>query len=122
LEENVSSNAFSLIHQSQLIRAGAGAGKTTRLISTFLDFVREFHNQNGDYPRVVITTFTRKATQEVKERLLVSAINEKKVFEYINQKSRVHISTIHGLLSLFLSQFADTIQFSSEIKVIDGPR
>ncbi len=118
----MSSNAFSLIHQSQLIRAGAGAGKTTRLISTFLDFVREFHNQNGDYPRVVITTFTRKATQEVKERLLVSAINEKKVFEYINQKSRVHISTIHGLLSLFLSQFADTIQFSSEIKVIDGPR
>ena len=118
----MSSNAFNVTRQSQLIRAGAGAGKTTRLISTFLEFVREFHSERGEFPRVVITTFTRKATQEVKERLLVSAIEDKKVFEYINQKSRVHISTIHGLLSLFLSQFADAVQYSSEIKVIDGPR
>lgn len=120
----MSSNTFDVVKTSQLIRAGAGAGKTTRLIETFLDFVREFKKTNGRYPRVVMTTFTRKATQEVKERLLVSAFkqNEKEIFEFINQKSYVHISTIHGLLSLFLKQYAERIRFPQEMKIVDGPQ
>lgn len=107
--------------RSQFIFAGAGAGKTTKLIKTFLEFVREFKAIQGFYPKVVMTTFTRKATQEVKERLLVSALEsgEKEVFEYINKKSSVHISTIHGLLSIYLSQFAERMKFPQEIKIID---
>lgn len=106
---------------SQFIRAGAGAGKTTKLIETFLNFVREFKLKNARYPRVVMTTFTRKATQEVRERLLISALraNEKEIFEYINKKSFVHISTIHGLLSIYLSQYAERMKFPQEIKIID---
>lgn len=107
---------------SQFIRAGAGAGKTTKLISTFLEFVKAFKIDKGHFPRVVLTTFTRKATQEVKERLLVSALgaDEKEIFEYINKKSYVHISTIHGLLSIYLSQYAERMKFPQEIKIIDG--
>lgn len=107
--------------RSQFIFAGAGAGKTTKLIKTFLEFVREFKTVNGIYPKVVMTTFTRKATQEVKERLLVSALEsgEKEIFQYINKKSSVHISTIHGLLSIYLSQFAERMKFPQEIKIID---
>ncbi|MEQ1721968.1 MAG: UvrD-helicase domain-containing protein [Pseudobdellovibrio sp.] len=118
----MSSAAFDVTSKSQFIRAGAGAGKTTKLIKTFLEFVNEFKVKNKRYPRVVMTTFTRKATQEVKERLLVSALeaNEKEVFEYINKKSSVHISTIHGLLSIFLSQFAERMKFPQEIKIVDG--
>jgi ATP-dependent helicase/nuclease subunit A len=116
-------NAPELIKQSQFIRAGAGAGKTTRLISTFIDFVKEFRRTHNRFPRVVLTTFTRKATQEVKERLLVSALEkgEKDIFEYINKRSQVHISTIHGLLSLFLKQYSHLLQFPQEIKIVDGP-
>lgn len=116
-------HAPELITRSQFIRAGAGAGKTTRLISTFLDFVREFRQTHQRFPRVVMTTFTRKATQEVKERLLVSALQkgERDVFEYINQRSFVQISTIHGLLNLFLKQYSELLQFPQEIKVVDGP-
>lgn len=118
------STSFTVNPQSQFIRAGAGAGKTTKLIGTFLNFVRHFKEKNGKFPRVVMTTFTRKATQEVKERLLVTALhkNEIEIFEYINKKSFVHISTIHGLLNIFLSQFADYIKFPQEIKIIDGPQ
>lgn len=107
--------------RSQFIHAGAGAGKTTKLIKTFLGFVKEFRSVKGRYPRVVMTTFTRKATQEVKERLLVSALesDEKEIFEYINKKSSVHISTIHGLLSIYLSQYAERMKFPQEIKIID---
>ncbi len=112
---------FKFSFQSQFIHAGAGAGKTTKLISTFLQFVKEHKSATGGYPRVVMTTFTRKATQEVKERLLVSALEsgEKEVFEYINKKSAVHISTIHGLLSIFLSQYAERMKFPQEIRIID---
>lgn len=114
--------ASDVILGSRFIRAGAGAGKTTKLISTFLEFVRAFRQKEGRFPRVVMTTFTRKATQEVKERLLVSALNagEKEVFEYINRKSFVHISTIHGLLSLFLSQYAERLRFPQEIRIVDA--
>ncbi len=117
------SHTSELISRSQFIRAGAGAGKTTRLIGTFLDFVKEFRKAHNRFPRVVMTTFTRKATQEVKERLLVSALQqgEKEIFEYINQRSFVQISTIHGLLNLFLKQYSDLLQFPQEIKVVDGP-
>lgn len=118
----MSSPASDVVLTSQFIRAGAGAGKTTKLISTFMDFVREFHALNKRYPRVVMTTFTRKATQEVKERLLVSALkaDEKEIFEFINKKSYVHISTIHGLLSLYLNQYAEQMKFPQEIRIVDS--
>ena len=118
----MSGTSSELKNHSQFIRAGAGAGKTTQLIQSFLYFVRDFQESHKRFPRIVITTFTRKATQEVKERLLVSALkeNEKSIFEYINRKSFVHISTIHGLLSLYLTQFADLISLPQEIKIVDG--
>ena len=117
----MSSNTFNVVTTSQFIHAGAGAGKTTKLIETFLYFVKEFKKNNARYPRVVMTTFTRKATQEVRERLLTSALkaDEKEIFEYINKKSLVHISTIHGLLSIYLSQYAERMKFPQEIKIID---
>lgn len=107
--------------QSQFIRAGAGAGKTRRLIHSFLDFAEEFRRQNDRLPRIIMTTFTRKATQEVKERLLVEALKrgQKDLFEYINKKSFVHISTIHGVLSLLLSQQSDRMRFPQDIKIVD---
>ena len=107
--------------KSQFIRAGAGAGKTTQLIQSFIEFNHDFLQNHGRLPKVIMTTFTRKATQEVKERLLVEALkrNDQKVFEHINKKSSVHISTIHGLLHLFLSQFHDLLSLPHEIKILD---
>ena len=103
------------------IRAGAGAGKTTRLISTFIDFLQKFKLHNNKFPKVVLTTFTRKSTQEIKERLLVKALelNDQDLFAYINKKSFVHISTIHGVLGLFLNQYQDDVGLSSDFKVLD---
>lgn len=107
--------------KSLFIRAGAGAGKTTQLIRSFGEFVQEFRLAHGRFPKIVITTFTRKATQEVKERLLVNALknSNREVFEYINKKSSVHISTIHGLLSLFLTQNSEALSLPHDIKIVD---
>lgn len=106
---------------NRFIRAGAGAGKTTRLISTFVEFVQNFKAIKNKYPKVILTTFTRKSTQEIKERLLTEALKlkDQDLFSYINKKSSVHISTIHGVLGLFLNQYQDVIGLSADFKVLD---
>lgn len=118
---------------SMLLRAGAGAGKTSTLVQTLLDFARQHRQKNGDLPSVIITTFTRKATQELKERLLRKAAelarqsreqgNEplateyEQIFAWLGQRSRVHISTIHGVLNLFLSRFANVAGFPTDYSI-----
>lgn len=106
----------------RMIRAGAGAGKTRTLVNTLIDFVGDFRSRNGRDPRIVVTTFTRKATQEVKERLLREALERKDeaAFEYLSHRSKVHISTIHGILSLLLSRFADRLGWPNDFRIEGG--
>lgn len=103
-----------------ILRAGAGAGKTTTLTATFLQFASDFKNKNGRFPRIVVTTFTRKATQELKERLLAKALEENRqdLFHYVSAKSQVQISTIHGVLSLFLSRYGSSIGLTPDYKIM----
>jgi ATP-dependent helicase/nuclease subunit A len=116
----MSSPTFSL--KSKIIQAGAGAGKTTNLIKTFIENVKLFKSQHQRYPHVVISTFTRKATQELKERLYAQALkeNDQDLFEYLNKKSWVHISTLHGLLVPFLSRYGSKAGLNPELKIISS--
>lgn len=106
--------------KSQMIQAGAGAGKTTRLIETFFNFVEYFHEKHNRYPRLVISTFTKKATQELKERLFKKAIElgQDDILRMISKPSQVHISTLHGLLVPFLSRFGSRVGLNPEIQVV----
>lgn len=103
-----------------MIQAGAGAGKTTRLVRTFFEYVEQFTEKQGRAPRVVISTFTKKATQELRERLFKYAVENNKLeaLKLLQRPSSVHISTLHGLLVPFLSRFGDLAGFNPEIKVI----
>ncbi len=58
--------------KSYMVRAGAGAGKTHGLVEAVVRVYKAFA-QHGQTPRIVVTTFTRKATQELKERLVLRA-------------------------------------------------
>ena len=121
----MSSPSLELVLKSKiLVRAGAGAGKTTELVQRFIDFAKQYKAHHGEFPRIVVTTFTRKATQEVTERLLSKALSlgDQELFKYITQKSKVHISTIHGVLSLFISRYGKEIGLSPDLKLIDGER
>lgn len=106
--------------KNTILRAGAGAGKTTTLTHLFLDYASDFLTVQGRLPKVVVTTFTRKATQELKERLLVLALeqNRSDLFQYITNKSQVQISTIHGVLSLFLGRYGNRLGLSSDFKLL----
>lgn len=104
----------------RIIKAGAGAGKTTTLVSELYQYFTNFKAQNKKPPKIIVTTFTKKATQELKERLLKKAIeeNSEDFFSYINNKNLIFISTIHGVLNLFLKQNAESFGFRKNIEIL----
>ena len=106
---------------SLVVRAGAGAGKTTELVQRVLAIAKKFHQEKGRFPRLVVTTFTRKATQELRERLMQKALslNDQDLVDYVQKQSLLHISTIHGVLSLFLSHYGSHIGLNPRFSFID---
>lgn len=106
--------------KNEILRAGAGAGKTTKLTETFLGFASQFKLDHGKFPRIVVTTFTRKATQELKERLLNKSLElgRDDLFHYVSSKSQVQISTIHGVLSVFLARYGASIGLTPDYKIM----
>ena len=114
----MSSAPFELNHE--MVKAGAGAGKTTTLTLKVMETALGFYHAHGCFPRMVVTTFTRKATQELRERLIVEAvkINRGDFLDYISSRSNLHISTIHGVLSLFLRRYGHLLQLDSGFKVL----
>lgn len=104
----------------KIIKAGAGAGKTTTLVNELYQYFVNFKSDTKKPPRIVVTTFTKKATQELKERLLKKAIeeNNEDFFSYINNKNLIFISTIHGVLNLFLKQNAESFGFRRNLEIL----
>ena len=86
-----------------LWRAGAGAGKTFNLVRRVLRLCDEFRQREGREPRLVITTFTRKATQELRERLVTAALQEAPdLLAFVTSRSQLQLSTLHGVMEQFL--------------------
>lgn len=113
--------SIGFLDNTKIFRAGAGAGKTTRLVKEVYDFYTHFKETHKRNPRVVLTTFTRKATQELRERLMHEA-QKKKDYDFLNfvlSKNHLFISTIHGTLQLFLKQYAQKIDLDPGFRLTD---
>ena len=104
------------------MRAGAGAGKTYALVEKVTEYARAFKASQGRWPRVVATTFTRKATQELRERLMRKALTDSPdLAEFVNSRSNLVVSTIHGVLDLYLKRHGSVLGVDPGYKVIgDG--
>ncbi|MFN7824121.1 MAG: UvrD-helicase domain-containing protein [Pseudobdellovibrionaceae bacterium] len=109
--------------ENTIVRAGAGAGKTTELVARVIDYVLQFHQKNRRLPALVVTTFTRKATAELKERILKEVLkresDQELLLRFVKSPSHLHISTIHGVLNLFLSQYGWYLGLAPQIQLID---
>jgi ATP-dependent helicase/nuclease subunit A len=106
---------------SLVVRAGAGAGKTTELVQRVLAIAKKFRQEKGRFPRMVVTTFTRKATQELRERLMQKALSlkDQELADYVQKQSLLHVSTIHGVLSIFLSHYGSHMGLNPRFSFID---
>ncbi len=106
---------------NQLYKAGAGAGKTTTLIRLIEEHARAYKKDHGTWPHFVVTTFTRKATQELKERLLTEAMkaNDFEYLQFVSSAHHVLISTIHGVLNIFLNRHGHNYGFDPSLKILN---
>ncbi len=108
--------------KNEVVRAGAGAGKTTKLTDQVLQVAKSFKLQHGRWPRVVVTTFTRKATEELRERLVKKATlaNDNELIELVTGSQNLSISTIHGVLSQFLRTYGSAFGIDAGFQILEG--
>ena len=81
----------------RLILAGPGTGKTTRLIQNIIELIKATTQKEHG---IIVCTFTRKATEELKRRLL-----EKITISELN-KINFLIGTIHSICFELLARYS----------------
>jgi DNA helicase-2/ATP-dependent DNA helicase PcrA len=90
-----------------LIVAGPGAGKTDVMVRRTVYLVRERHARPE---QVLVTTFTNKAADELRDRL----------YEFLDrQAAAVHISTIHSLCQTLLERYPSKHRWGPGMQVLD---
>lgn len=113
----------SISHElkSEIVRAGAGAGKTTALVQKVLDLYLHFKSNHQRRPRLIVSTFTRKATQELRERLILEACKRQdgQFLSFVMDTSSLHISTLHGVFHLFLQSYGHLLGQESSVEILD---
>lgn len=109
-----------------LWRAGAGAGKTYNLVERVLRLEEEWRRRpdsGGQAPRLVVTTFTRMATQELRVRLMEAALRSSRQTElvpFVTSRSQLFVTTMHGVMDSFLRTFGAAIGLEPGFRVA-GP-
>ena len=104
----------------QVVRAGAGSGKTYRLCETIAQRV-----VNGlDPARILATTFTRKAAAELKGRIQARLLADPSLAaeERIQKAERLElaaIGTVHSVGHLLLKRFSLQLGLSPALEVLD---
>lgn len=113
---------LSFSSNDHIVRAGAGAGKTYNLVQCVYEAYRSFKSTSQKKPRFVLTTFTRKATQELRERMVLKAceLGDDDFFNFVTDPGHLTISTIHGVLGQFLKEFGHLHEMDISFKILEG--
>jgi len=103
----------------ELVRAGAGSGKTTDLCGTVAKAVAN----GGDPARILATTFTRKAAAELKGRIQAKLIEEgdgkASGHQYADRLELAAIGTVHSVAHQLLTRYAIEIGLSPRLEVLE---
>src|SRR5215467_3988587 len=91
--------ALHALDKDTCVVAGPGSGKTTVLIERFRGLV-----ESGVSPlRILAITFTEKATNQMRERLLQAFVDRPDLMLQIH---RAYVSTVHGFCTRLLRENA----------------
>ena len=96
------------------IYAGAGSGKTHKLTSLLTSYVQ---SDLVSASQVMLTTFTKKASNEIKERAQ-SELLKHQLFQQANELNQAYIGTVHSVGYQFIKKYWYLIGISPEIKEI----
>ena len=107
-----------------LYKASAGSGKTYTLSKTYLELLLKDKNPNS-YRNILAVTFTNKATEEMKERILrdlfQKSLSDERakdiLIRMLHDYSAFSISTIDSFFQQALRAFAREIAHSSEYQI-----
>jgi DNA helicase-2/ATP-dependent DNA helicase PcrA len=94
----------------QLVLAGPGSGKTTTLTGRFVHLVR----QGADRRRILALTFTRKAADEMKERIARALA--------LDTTSDLTVATFHGFTYRHLKRNPQLAGLSEQFQLWDTPQ
>jgi len=91
------------LDKDKIVRATAGAGKTTALITDVYKTYLSHRHKFSTSPKILLTTFTVKAANELSERLIKKAeeIGDKDFLGYC-LSSYLEIGTMHSVFSSIL--------------------
>ncbi len=96
-----------------IISAGAGSGKTYRLVNDLFK-----HLQNGVNPAgVIAATFTNKAAAELQQRVQTKLLEEG-LFSVADELNNALIGTVHGLGVKLLQRFAFEAGVSPQVEIL----
>ncbi len=101
----------------EIIIASAGAGKTHKLTETYLEMLENSYDAGKPHPHrnILAVTFTNKATDEMKERILEKLFfkaangdhnSEKLLKEILHDYSGFNVSTIDRFFQFVMKTFA----------------
>lgn len=109
------------------VTANAGSGKTTVLVSRFIDILL---NTDTKIDEIVAITFTEKAASELKKKIAdtfnglfqseLSSDRLKKIEYITNHLPSANVSTIHSFCSKILRQFPVEANVDFGFSVLDG--
>lgn len=117
--------------QNLLLSAGAGAGKTSTLVNRILRLITD-PESGMSIDRMVIVTFTRAATMQMREKLAKTLREElaaaraeggdreceRKLQAELNVLPRAQISTIHSLCATLLRENAASAGLSPDFDIM----
>ena len=94
----------------QLVLAGPGSGKTTTLTGRFVHLVR----QGVDRRRILALTFTKKAADEMKQRI-VDALS-------VDKAAEITVATFHGFTFRHLRRNPQAAGLPEDFQLWDAPQ
>ena len=96
------------------IYAGAGSGKTHKLTDLLFE---KISNKDITSNEVMLTTFTKKAANEIKERAQAKLLKEN-LFDEANKLNQAFIGTVHSVGYQFIKKYWYLLGISPDIKEI----
>ena len=105
------------INHCTMVVAGAGTGKTNIISKRFVKLTNDLFNENIETPfgRILVITFTDKASTEMKERIL----KQLKLHNIDCLGQDLWISTFHSFCNRLLKKHSIEVNLSPSFKMAD---